>query len=1123
MSIVKNNSLYSGLLLALLWVVLGGLPARAAETLPRFEVADCLFEPLPDETITCGYVVVPENRRQPTERTVRVSVTLVKSHSLTPDPDPIVYLDGGPGGISKNQLDHLSQYNAWLAKRDLILFDQRGAGWSQPSLDCPDVTALWLAEAQGATFSLAEQLPPRLRCRDRWLAQGIDLTAYNSAEIAADTVDVWQALGYEQINLYGISYGTIPAQIIMRDTGVSGQIRSVILDGAVPLGVTTMADMPAQVNASMRQLFETCAADILCRTAYPNLASIYYQTIERLKTTPVTLSGTNPLNGQPFSFLFDVTDFGYLIQYGAARTLPATIYDIYDGNYADVIKGQEQFIRDLVTKGPTGNRFVGLRTTIQCNERYAAISAEQRAAMAVYPEAVFMDNPVDEAICEQWPAFTPSNQHPATGGIPTLVLTGEYDLRLTASYGQKIVDTLSQGYAIRVPGAGHTVLLSGGPCPNLLALAFLDDPTRPPNEDCLLTAGPPRFDTRFVLRAAAARGPAQMIIGLLAGVMIGLIISGGWHLRQSYRLGLSISPAWLQTWRLIGWGMPLVTLGVLGLVFYATQTHLLPLRLVNVIVLTLPLLVALQAAWLFSPEDEPALEVMLATPRPPAWTLFERLLLLFAVQGSVALVAGVYLSSVGGESMALTISRWLPPLFFLSGIAVYLTITTRRAIFGVLVVSLVWFALTLFGEMAIERWPVVWPLHLYLQPGTPNYGLNRLLLTLLGLSLLSLALRRLQGDPEQLLLGQRRSRLARSWWPSPPPSPRRRGRLASSSTEGETNIPPLGGPGGLEPATNLTPLPLQGKIVDSRFSLSQVPYSLMLTQLLAIIRYEFLLQWRRVALPMVVIGLMVTPVLGAVIAWDDFHGYRQAIAEGTLAVEVVKAEITTAMLPVMWLGALLITVLLVPLVVSDTIPKDRQLGVRELLDTLPLFPAIYLTGKLLSLWSSLLAGVTLAAFIAGLVWWLAIGPFSLGLFLHLWFIGALGLSLINGGTSLLLAAGQPSSRRALLVVGLYVLLCLIGTGFIFDIEAGWWRWLNPARPMVVLYYWFGFPGAVTGSDDWTRAGVAYFQQATNSLEVLLALGAGFIQVGLVWLLVTLKSSLEHGGAQRNHTNTQKFL
>ncbi len=294
-----------------------------------------------------------------------------------------------------------------------------------------------------------------------------------------------------------------------------------------------------------------------------------------------------------------------------------------------------------------------------------------------------------------------------------------------------------------------------------------------------------------------------------------------------------------------------------------------------------------------------------------------------------------------------------------------------------------------------------------------------------------------------------------------------------------------------------------------------VPHTLSLTQLLAIIRYEFLLQWRRVALPVVVVGLMVTPILGAVVAWGDFQGYRQAIAEGTLAVEVARSEITAAMLPVIWLGVLLITTLFVPLVVSDTIPKDRQLGVRELLDTLPLSPAIYVTGKLLSLWASLLVGVTLAALIAGLVWWLVIGPFSLGLFLHLWFIGALGLSLINGSTSLLLAAGQPSSRRALLVAGLYVLLCLIGTGFIFDVDAGWWRWLNPARPAVVLYYWFGFPGALSGSDDWTRAGVAYFQQATSTLEVLLTLGTGFLQVGLVWLLVTLKSSLERRGAQKN--------
>ena len=63
----------------------------------------------------------------------------------------------------------------------------------------------------------SEQVAARLICRDRWLDQGIDLAAYNSFETAADVADLWQALGYEQVNLFGGSYGSLLAQAIMRE------------------------------------------------------------------------------------------------------------------------------------------------------------------------------------------------------------------------------------------------------------------------------------------------------------------------------------------------------------------------------------------------------------------------------------------------------------------------------------------------------------------------------------------------------------------------------------------------------------------------------------------------------------------------------------------------------------------------------------------------------------------------------------------------------------------------------------------------------------------------------------------------------------------------------------------
>lgn len=679
--------------------------------------------------------------------------------------------------------------------------------------------------------------------------------------------------------------------------------------------------------------------------------------------------------------------------------------------------------------------------------------------MSVYPEAVFMDNPLDVALCQQWPSFTPAPQTLASGDVPALVLTGEQDTRLPAAYGDLIIGPLRHGHHFHVPGASHITLAAANPCSRLMALSFLDDPTRPPASGCLASAGSPGFDTPFVIRAAAMRRPVQLLVGLLTVVIVSMSIRTSLSLGRPGLSNWRSGWAWSHSLRLLGWPSLAASSGLIGLAAYAGQTQVLPLQPSEAVAWVLPILVAGQAAFAFSPEDEPALEILLAAPRPPAWTLLERLAILFMAQGSIGLAASLLLVYLTGQPLSLIVNRWLPLLLGLSGLAIAITIITRRAILGILLVTLVWLSLALFGDFALQRWPLAWPLHLYLAPDHADYLLNRLFISLLGLSLMGLAAWRLK-ETEFLLLGR-----PRPWRRLPSP-------LAGPSVAAQTE------------------------------KADQLPHfqSVVLTQLGAMIRYEFLMQWRRAVWPALVVGLMVTPLLGVVIARADFQGYQAALANGALAPEVAAAEITAKMIPVMWLGVVLTSMLLLPLTVADTIPRDQQEGMRELLDSLPLPPAAYLAGKLFSLWLSLLTGLSLTALVAGGVWWLGIGPFELALFLDMWFVGAALLLAINAGFSLLLAAGQPSQGRAVWVGGGYVLLSLVGLSFAFA-EAGGWQWLNPAHPAVVLYYLLGFPGAVQGHDAWTQAGLALIQRVASRDMARLSLVAGLVQVGVLWLIV----------------------
>jgi len=70
--------------------------------LPRLDASVCPFT-LPTfhvqrKMADCGFVTVPERHNQPNARTIRLAVVRFRSLSSTPDPVPMIYLSGGPGG-----------------------------------------------------------------------------------------------------------------------------------------------------------------------------------------------------------------------------------------------------------------------------------------------------------------------------------------------------------------------------------------------------------------------------------------------------------------------------------------------------------------------------------------------------------------------------------------------------------------------------------------------------------------------------------------------------------------------------------------------------------------------------------------------------------------------------------------------------------------------------------------------------------------------------------------------------------------------------------------------------------------------------------------------------------------
>ena len=173
-----------------------------------------------------------------------------------------------------------------------------------------------------------------------------------------------------------------------------------------------------------------------------------------------------------------------------------------------------------------------------------------------------------------------------------------------------------------------------------------------------------------------------------------------------------------------------------------------------------PLIAGLHAALLFAPDDEPALEVLIAAPRPPVYLIYERLAVLIGLQGGLALVLSALTAILmPGVGLFVIIVHWLPPTVAMIGLCLLATLYARRAAFGVLTAIALCVAMAFGNKAILPLFPSLWFMIFYVQPRdvTPSqYLINRVFLLSVGGVALALVLIRMRD--EEALLGVQENR-----------------------------------------------------------------------------------------------------------------------------------------------------------------------------------------------------------------------------------------------------------------------------------------------------------------------------------------------------------------------------
>jgi pimeloyl-ACP methyl ester carboxylesterase len=475
--------------------------ARASAA--AIENVACWFAPPSGHTARCGILHVPERRDAPGASRQLGLRFAVLGHKTPAGKDPIVYISGGPGESA--QLDAASigfwwswmDREPWLHTRDLVLFDQRGVGLSEPRMDCPElVDAAYKVLEQALTLEASDGIwaDAAGRCRARLAASGLDLASYNTASTVADLKDLLSQLRYRAPILLASSYGTRVALRLAADPSVG--IGAMVLDSIDPPEAHDYTESAANGAAAFAGVFQSCAGDAVCNAAFPGLAGDFDRSVARAAQTPLHVAVADPRGGSLVAQLDDgkliETLFYAFYDERQLEQLPAVI--------AAVAQGDTRPLAPLVRLGldnyDGGGASLGLFLSVECHDDFAfnpRAEVEHAAAAAPQFQKFALSN-LPLAACPTWPVGQASEaEHaPLTRDVPLLLLAGELDPATPPRWAESVAARLPHAYLFKFPGIGHGVL-GAQPCASRLVDRFLASPSRRPSDDCLLALAPPQF------------------------------------------------------------------------------------------------------------------------------------------------------------------------------------------------------------------------------------------------------------------------------------------------------------------------------------------------------------------------------------------------------------------------------------------------------------------------------------------------------------------------------------------------------------------------------------------------------------------------------------------------------
>jgi pimeloyl-ACP methyl ester carboxylesterase len=440
----------------------------AAEDIGQLPTIECRLEhPLNLTSVAahCGILRVPIDREHPKEGSIDLKVAVVPALNRRSKAPPLFLLAGGPGQSAMQVYVALNSAFARINRTHaIVLLDQRGTGssnrqscvypedWQEPTDALPVL--------RKATVDCLAKLGPQVRF-------------YTTSIAVRDLDEVRAALGFDQIDLYGGSYGTRVAEQYMRHYPT--HVHAVILDGVIYPQQAIGAETPEDAERALNLIIARCLQSPDCAAAYPQLQDELKALLSRFGPQKVMVTIDDPNSGLPLEIEFNrrILNGGLrLLSYSSlqASLLPALIHEAANGKLRPLAAQSVMNVRQIADQLANGMQY-----SIICSEDEPLFSGIDRAAMAKTYQGADMVDALKE-ICALWPKGpVDADLHASLhSDIPTLLLSGEADPVTPPVDAERAASGLTRHRHLILKGEGHGQLTTG--CMPIVAADFLDNP-----------------------------------------------------------------------------------------------------------------------------------------------------------------------------------------------------------------------------------------------------------------------------------------------------------------------------------------------------------------------------------------------------------------------------------------------------------------------------------------------------------------------------------------------------------------------------------------------------------------------------------------------------------------------